>query len=77
MQTAYTFFDAQIPQQKLIQKENFRLTARDLDIIEFVLEMKFSTIEDIHSKFFKYTKQGEKSLCLRCKFGESKFFKGS
>ena len=65
MQTAYTFFDAQISEQKLIQKENFRLTARDLDIIEFVLEMKFSTIEDIHSKFFKYTKQGEKSLCLR------------
>lgn len=65
MQTAYTFFDTQMPQQKLIQKENFRLTVRDLDIIEFVLEMKFSTIEDIHSKFFKYTKQGGKSLCLR------------
>jgi len=65
MQTSYTFFDVPVVRQSLIQKDNFRLTTRDLDIIEFILEMKFSTIEDIHSKFFKFNKLGEQSTCLR------------
>lgn len=43
----------------------FRMTSRDMDILEFALEMKFSTIDDIHAKFFKFTRGGEQSTCLR------------
>lgn len=65
MQTAYCFFDVAIPSVRVHQKSSFRVTSRDLDILEFILEMKFSTIEDVHSKFFKVTKLGEPSRCLR------------
>lgn len=41
------------------------MTNRELDILEYILEMKFATIEDIHAKFFKITKSGEESSCLR------------
>lgn len=65
MQTSYTFFDMPFYSGKVIKTESYRMTSRDMDILEFVLEMKFSTIEDIHSKFFKFTKTGDKSSCLR------------
>lgn len=65
MQTSYTFFDMPFVAEKVTKIESFRVTPRDLDILEFILEMKFSTIEDIHSKFFKLTKAGEQSSCLR------------
>lgn len=65
MQTSYTFFDVPYSIEKVTKIESFRITSRDLDILEFILEMKFSTIEDIHSKFFKFTKSGEQSSSLR------------
>lgn len=64
MHTAYNFFDVPGQIRKVHKEENFRITKRDLDILEFILEMKFSTIEDIHSKFFKFTQQGSQSSCL-------------
>lgn len=65
MQTSYTFFDMPFYSGKVTKTESYRMTSRDMDILEFILEMKFSTIEDIHSKFFKFTKAGDKSSCLR------------
>lgn len=65
MQTSYTFFDVPIYSRKVTKSESYRMTSRDMDILEFILEMKFSTIEDIHFKFFKFTKTGDKSSCLR------------
>lgn len=65
MQTSYTFFDMPFVIEKVTKSESYRMTSRDMDILEFILEMKFSTIEDIHSKFFRLTKTGDKSSCLR------------
>ena len=65
MQTAYTFFNSTYEYRKVSQNEGYRLTSRDLDIVEFILEMKFATIEMIHSKFFKVTKLGLESSNLR------------
>lgn len=64
MHTAYTFLDTPV-NPKIEHYEKFRVTSRDLDIIEYILEMKFSCIEDIHFKFFKVTKSGLQSSCLR------------
>jgi hypothetical protein len=65
MQTVYNLFDMPFQSEKVHKKESFRITSRDMDMLEFILEMKFSTIEDIHSKFFRFTKLGEQSSCLR------------
>lgn len=65
MQTAFSHTEYIIQPEKPHKTANFRVTSRDVDILEFVLEMKFSTIEDIHTKFFKFTKLGELSLSLR------------
>lgn len=65
MQTVLNFTSIPFQKEEVQKKEGFRITSRDLDILEFILEMKFLTIEDIHSKFFKYTKQGDQSFCLR------------
>lgn len=65
MQTAYCFFDMQRRTSKLVREESYRFTNRDLDILEFILEMKFATIQDIHSKFFKVTRSGQESCSLR------------
>lgn len=65
MQTAYSYINLTNETEKETSQEKFRITSRDMDIIEFILEMKFSTVEDIHSKFFKVTKSGETSNCLR------------
>ncbi|MFV8250496.1 replication-relaxation family protein [Bdellovibrio bacteriovorus] len=37
------------------------LTPRDLEILEFILDMKFASIEDIFEKFFKVTLAGEEA----------------
>lgn len=42
-------------------RENRRLTKRDLKILEFVLEMKFVSIEEVYDKFFKIKKDGTPS----------------
>lgn len=65
MQTAYCFFDQPIFKSKVTSEEGFRITSRDLDILEFVLEMKFATIQDIHAKFFRFTRSGQESSSLR------------
>ncbi len=65
MQSIYNLFDIPFQSEKVHKKESFRITSRDMDMLEFILEMKFSTIEDIHSKFFRFTKLGEQSSCLR------------
>ena len=64
MQSAYCFFETSNLNQKVNSQKRFRLTSRDLDILEFILEMKFSTIEDIHFKFFKVTRFGLESNSL-------------
>lgn len=61
MQTSYCYIDMPVISEKLPVARGFRFTDRELDILEFVLEMKFSTLEDIHSKFFKVTKWGSTS----------------
>lgn len=38
-----------------------KITNRDLEIIRFVLDMKFASIPDIHTKFFKYRNDGKVS----------------
>lgn len=65
MQTVYSLMNISFQPEKVVKKDSFRMTSRDMDILEFILEMKFATIEDIHSKFFKFTKVGEQSSCLR------------
>ncbi len=64
MQTAYCFFDLPIVSPKVRSAKGYRLTERELDVLEFILEMKFSTIEDLHAKFFKVTKWGSTSNSL-------------
>lgn len=64
MSTAYSFIDIQAAPKSFPTAKGFRFTDRELDILEFVLEMKFSTLEDIHSKFFKLTKDGTVSNSL-------------
>ena len=39
----------------------FRLTGRDLSILEFVNDMKFANLETIHLRFFGQTRDGGKS----------------
>jgi hypothetical protein len=38
-----------------------RLTARDLEILEFINDMRFANLETIHLRFFGTTRTGEKS----------------
>ncbi|MFN7453404.1 MAG: hypothetical protein ACK5RO_01960, partial [Pseudobdellovibrionaceae bacterium] len=65
MQSVLNLISEPYALEKVTKNEPFRMTNRDMDILEFILEMKFSTIEDIHSKFFKFTRSGEQSICLR------------
>jgi hypothetical protein len=41
--------------------ENGKLKERDIEILKFVLEMKFVSIEEVYEKFFKVKMNGEKS----------------
>jgi predicted CopG family antitoxin len=41
--------------------ENGKLKKRDVEILKFVLEMKFVSIEEVYEKFFKVKMNGEKS----------------
>ncbi|MGE0632258.1 MAG: replication-relaxation family protein [Pseudobdellovibrionaceae bacterium] len=58
METALAYF--QIPQEEKLggSTKGFRFTDRDLNILQYVLEMKFSTLEEIHEAFFKHTRDG-------------------
>jgi hypothetical protein len=56
-----------VKQVKLFKKEreslidSGELKKRDYEILEFVLEMKFASLEDIYNKFFKKRLNGEES----------------
>jgi len=64
MQTAFSYLG--IKEFKKINKPKSKLktTSRDLEIIYFILEMKFSNIHLIHQKFFSTTRFGLKSCSL-------------
>jgi len=64
MQTSYCFFDLPKVSPKVRSAKGYRLTERELDVLEFILEMKFSTLEALHGKFFKVTKGGSTSNSL-------------
>lgn len=65
MQTAYCFFGTEIERplepKRSSSGRGFRFVSRDLDILEFILEMKFSDLEIIHQKFFSMTSSGTPS----------------
>lgn len=65
MQTIYHYTDVQMIPKKQLSNKPLRLTSRDLSILEYLLSMKFGSVEDIHRKFFKHTRDGEMSNCLR------------
>lgn len=65
MQAAYSFLDLSNGYENIIKEKSVRWTSRDLDILEFLLEMKFSSLRDIHSRFFSITRDGGKSSSLR------------
>lgn len=44
------------------------LTNRDFEIIKFILEMKYSSVEDIHHRFFKINYLGMESLTNRAAY---------
>ena len=50
--------------KKNVRKQEVELTERDLRILEFVLEMKFSNAESIFQKFFKITFSGLEATSL-------------
>lgn len=54
------------PKKESLKSENpkLRITSRDLAIFEFLLEMKFATVEELHSRFFKNTRDGNTSESL-------------
>lgn len=65
MQTAYNFFDSpEKVTRKKFTPEKLRVTDRDLKIVQFVIEMKFASIENIHLMYFYETKIGETSCSL-------------
>lgn len=65
MQSAVSIFSGQFETVKVSRVEKIRITHRELDILEFVLNMKFATIENIHFQFFRLPKEGGVSSSLR------------
>lgn len=51
--------------QEVKNIKQLKLTKRDVDICRFLLDMKFSSVEEIHQKFFKVTLLGNESRGLR------------
>lgn len=50
---------------KVSNLASVRLVARDFEVIRFLIQMKFSSIEEIHQKFFKLSPTGIESSSLR------------
>lgn len=65
MQTAYSFFEVPVHKSKNPRSPKLKLRQRDIEILKFLLEMKFSTLEVIHQKFFRETRDGAESTSLR------------
>lgn len=61
MQTAYCFTDVLRKEPAMNNLAGLRITPRDLEILEFVLEMKFTGLNEIYEKFFKNIQGGETS----------------
>ena len=61
MQTAFTFFDFEMPVKKETSLSGLVLTERDLEVISFVNEMKFASLDELYFKFFKVLKSGAES----------------
>lgn len=47
--------------RRLSSARGFRFVERDLDILEFTLQMKFADLELLHEKFFSVTNHGQAS----------------
>ena len=58
MQLAISGFGIEIP-EKRINTKNIILTDRDFEILEFIMDMKFSGLEDVFEKFFKVTRAND------------------
>lgn len=54
-----------IPTGRLIARSGPRFTGRDFEIIQFLCQMRYSGIEEIHEKFFLKTQSGTESRSLR------------
>jgi hypothetical protein len=65
MQTGYCYSEFQYVPQLRIKNRKFRITSRDLEVLVFLLEMKFATIAEIHFKFFRGTREGGFSTSYR------------
>jgi hypothetical protein len=64
MQTAFKLEENKSEAKKAASVENVMLTSRDLEVISFIHEMKFATIEDVHFKFFRKLKDGTESKSM-------------
>jgi hypothetical protein len=65
MLTSFVFIDKSIKHQKLTLPKKFKYSPKDLEILDFILKMKFANVEDIHNRFFKLNKFGEPSSGFR------------
>ncbi|MBL7557633.1 MAG: replication-relaxation family protein [Bdellovibrionaceae bacterium] len=61
MQTAFSYLGIKEFKKQNKPKSKLKTTSRDLEILYFILEMKFSNIHIIHQKFFSTTRFGLKS----------------
>lgn len=64
MQTAFSYLGIKEIKKQNKPKSILKTTSRDLEIIHFILEMKFSSIDVVHEKFFSTTRFGLKSRSL-------------
>lgn len=65
MQTAYSFFEGSVRKTSGTNIPKIKMRTRDIEILKFLLEMKFSTLEELHRKFFRETRDGIESTSLR------------
>jgi hypothetical protein len=61
MQTEFKIENINNTNQKKNLNHHLILTERDLEIIKFICEMKFASIDEIYFKFFKTLKNGSES----------------
>lgn len=65
MLTSFTYADKPFREQKTTHLPNLKFSSKDIEVLDFILKMKFANVEDIHERFFKKKKTGEVSTCLR------------
>lgn len=64
MQLELNIEEKQLSSKKSKPTEVILLTSRDYEIMSFVCEMKFASIEDIYEKFFKTLRDGSESKSM-------------